>query len=83
VDHDSKEIGAPLLRWKGGDSEAIDAIFPFVYEDLGVVARQHLRRQRSNHTLQPTLCMKLMSGWRVGDPLRRKIGSTSSVLPPS
>ena len=54
MDHDSREIGALLLRWKSGDSEAIDAIFPFVYEDLRVVARQHLRRQRSNHTLQPT-----------------------------
>jgi RNA polymerase sigma factor (TIGR02999 family) len=54
VNSSSEELNALLLRWKDGDREAIEAIFPVVYQDLRRLARQHLRRQRSNHTLQPT-----------------------------
>jgi RNA polymerase sigma factor (TIGR02999 family) len=54
VNSSSQELNELLLRWKDGDREAIEAIFPVVYQDLRRLARQHLRNQRSNHTLQPT-----------------------------
>jgi RNA polymerase sigma factor (TIGR02999 family) len=54
LDPGSNQIDALLLRWNGGDRKAIEAIFPFVYEDLRSLARLHLREQRPNHTLQPT-----------------------------
>ena len=37
-----------------GDSQALEAILPLVYDELRRAARNHLRQQRSNHTLQTT-----------------------------
>lgn len=51
---DSSDLSTLLLRWKDGDREAIERIFPVVYDDLRRLARQHLRRLGSHHTLQPT-----------------------------
>lgn len=49
-----RELSELFMRWKGGDRKALDAIFPLVYNDLRRVARQHIRKHRSDHTLQPT-----------------------------
>jgi RNA polymerase sigma factor (TIGR02999 family) len=43
-----------LFRWREGDREALEQLMPLVYEELRRLARQHLRRERSNHTLQST-----------------------------
>ncbi len=43
-----------LRRWKGGDPEAIADLAPLVYAELRTLARRALRRERSDHTLQPT-----------------------------
>lgn len=43
-----------LLRWRGGDASALDALFPLVYDELRELARGHLRHERSSHTLQRT-----------------------------
>jgi RNA polymerase sigma factor (TIGR02999 family) len=43
-----------LLDWGNGDSEALKAILPLVYNELRRLARYHLRHQRPNHTLQTT-----------------------------
>ncbi|HXZ19041.1 MAG TPA: sigma-70 family RNA polymerase sigma factor [Candidatus Acidoferrales bacterium] len=43
-----------LLRWGKGGREALEEVLPLVYEELRRVARQHLRQQRPNHTLQTT-----------------------------
>src|SRR5690349_10145178 len=43
-----------LLNWGNGDTEALKAVLPLVYEELRRVARHYLRRQRPNHTLQTT-----------------------------
>src|SRR5579883_1612640 len=44
-----------LLRdWGRGDADAAEAVIPIVYHDLREMARQHLRRERPNHTLQNT-----------------------------
>lgn len=43
-----------LLAWSGGDTSVDDELMSQVYEELRRVARQALRRERSDHTLQAT-----------------------------
>jgi RNA polymerase sigma factor (TIGR02999 family) len=43
-----------LARWAGGDQTALDALMPVVYAELRRIADAYLRRERGNHTLQPT-----------------------------
>lgn len=48
------EITRILKSWSGGNREAVDDLIPLVYDELHKVAAQYLRRQRADHTLQPT-----------------------------
>jgi RNA polymerase sigma factor (TIGR02999 family) len=43
-----------LLRWGDGDLSAIDELMPLVYDELRRIARNYLRRERPNMSLQPT-----------------------------
>lgn len=43
-----------LLRWSQGDRAALDELMPLVEGELGRLAHNYLRRERPNHTLQPT-----------------------------
>jgi RNA polymerase sigma factor (TIGR02999 family) len=43
-----------LIRWRGGDQAALDKLMPLVYSELRRLANNYLRRERQNHTLQPT-----------------------------
>ena len=43
-----------LLAWGGGDQSAVDRLIPLIYDELRRLAKSHLRRERPNHTLQPT-----------------------------
>jgi len=44
-----------LLRlWKQGDPSAGEALLPLVYDELRRRAGAYMRRERNNHTLQPT-----------------------------
>ena len=43
-----------LSRVSGGDREAFDHLVPLVYQELHRIAEGYLRRESSNHTLQPT-----------------------------
>lgn len=43
-----------LLKWNEGDQSALDKLMPLVYDELRRVANNYLRRERQNHTLQPT-----------------------------
>ncbi|HWJ56499.1 MAG TPA: ECF-type sigma factor [Vicinamibacterales bacterium] len=43
-----------LLRWQGGDAAALEELVPLVYAELRRMADRQLRRERSDHTLQPT-----------------------------
>ena len=43
-----------LGDWRAGDREALDRIMPLVQQELRRVAASYLRRERSDHTLQPT-----------------------------
>lgn len=43
-----------LARWREGDSSALEALTELVYEQLRVMARKQLARERRALTLQPT-----------------------------
>jgi RNA polymerase sigma factor (TIGR02999 family) len=43
-----------LQSWTGGDRQAFDELAPLVYRELRALAAAYLRRERSDHTLQPT-----------------------------
>jgi RNA polymerase sigma factor (TIGR02999 family) len=43
-----------LLAWGSGDQAAFDQLVPLVHGELRRIARQHLGRERTGHTLQPT-----------------------------
>lgn len=48
------EITPLLLRWSQGDQVALSLLMPIVYQELHRLAQSYLRRERANHTLQPT-----------------------------
>ena len=50
----SGDVTRLLQAYREGDREAYDRLFPIVYDDLRRIARAHLRRQRSGHTLGTT-----------------------------
>lgn len=43
-----------LGRWSQGDEEALNQLMPLVYDELHRLAGAYLRRERGEHTLQPT-----------------------------
>lgn len=43
-----------LREWRGGDSSALENIFPLVYDELRRIARRYRARENGEHTLQTT-----------------------------
>ena len=43
-----------LLAWSEGDKAALDELMPVVYDELRQLAKNHLSRERPDHTLQTT-----------------------------
>ena len=41
-----------LVRWRAGDSDALESLVPLVYKELRDIARRHLMHERPGHTLQ-------------------------------
>ncbi|MCG8455378.1 MAG: ECF-type sigma factor [Holophagales bacterium] len=50
----SKDITDLLDAWAAGDEAAFEALLPLVLDDLRSIARAQLKRERPDHTLQPT-----------------------------
>src|SRR6476659_11259884 len=48
------DVTALLRDWSGGDPRALERLMPLVYGELRKLAASYLRRERSDHTLQPT-----------------------------
>jgi len=53
-DSSNNQITELLVRWRGGDQQALDSLFPLVYSELRQIAHHYLQRERSDHTLQST-----------------------------
>jgi len=43
-----------LRNWSDGNETASEELMPLIYEELRRLARNYLRRERADHTLQPT-----------------------------
>src|SRR5271170_3495456 len=48
------EVTVLLDRSKTGDRAALNDLVPLLYAELHRIASSYLRRERPNHTLQPT-----------------------------
>jgi len=60
-----------LADLNNGDSNAAGELFPLVYQELRALAGSYLRRQRSDHTLQPTAL--------VHEAYMKMVGQTGST----
>lgn len=49
-----QDVTAILQAWSDGDTQAPAKLMPLVYEELRRLARDYLRGERLDHTLQPT-----------------------------
>lgn len=68
----SSPVTSLLMRWKSGDRAALEALIPIIYNELHRLARQQLRKERQNHTLQSTAL--------VNEAYLRLIGQDSGQL---
>ena len=50
----SQGVTELLERWGQGDQDALEQLMPLVYDELHRLAGAYLRRERRDHTLQPT-----------------------------
>jgi RNA polymerase sigma factor (TIGR02999 family) len=51
----SKPVSELLIKWKGGDQQALQALMPLVYGELRRLAHRYLQAEkRPNHTLRST-----------------------------
>jgi RNA polymerase sigma factor (TIGR02999 family) len=48
------EITEILQLWRAGDPAALERLAPLVHSELLAIARGYMRRERDDHTLQPT-----------------------------
>ena len=51
---DSRQVTDLLLQMRGGDTGAMDRLFPLVYQELRRLAHHQLRQERPGHTLGTT-----------------------------
>jgi RNA polymerase sigma factor (TIGR02999 family) len=54
VSSEQREISLILKDWSGGKRESANVLLSLVYDELRRIARQYLRKERADHTLQPT-----------------------------
>ena len=64
------EVTRLLARWREGDPDVLDSLIPLVYGQLHRIAEGYMRREREDHTLQPTalvneVYMRLLSQRKV------------------
>lgn len=48
------DVTGLLAAWSEGDTSALERLMPLVYGELHRMAHRAMRRERPNHTLQPT-----------------------------
>jgi len=67
TDRESQDISGLLQAWSDGDEEALKQVIPVVYPELRRIARHHLFRRPSHHTMESAAlaneaCLKLLRG---------------------
>jgi len=53
MDQDA-DITSQLIAWRGGESAAVERLFPLVYDELRRIAHRHMGREPVGHTLDTT-----------------------------
>ncbi len=53
-DTSNKEITLLLIKLTDGNETVLEKLLPLIYDELRQLAGRYLRRERSDHTLQPT-----------------------------
>lgn len=48
------DITSQLVAWRGGESAAVERLFPLVYDELRRIAHRQMAQERSGHTLDTT-----------------------------
>src|ERR1700723_1611258 len=48
------QVSSLLRAWGDGDQGALEKLTPIVYDELRRLARRHMKRERSGHSLQTT-----------------------------
>lgn len=51
---ESPQVSLLLQAWRHGDTQAAERLMPLVYDELRRLSRRYLRRERADHTLEPT-----------------------------
>jgi len=64
---DAGEVTILLRSMTRGDSTAAEKLLPLVYKELHRLAKSYMRRERSDHTLQPTALINEAYLRLVGD----------------
>jgi RNA polymerase sigma factor (TIGR02999 family) len=54
MENEDGEVTRLLQRWRSGDADVLERLTPLVYDQLHTIARGYMRRERDDHTLQPT-----------------------------
>jgi RNA polymerase sigma-70 factor, ECF subfamily len=54
VEEDVGQVTQLLKAMGAGDERAADELLPLIYQELHRLARSYMRRERAEHTLQPT-----------------------------
>jgi RNA polymerase sigma-70 factor, ECF subfamily len=52
--HEPNEITQMLIELTDGNQDVVNQILPHIYDELRRLAGSYLRRERADHTLQPT-----------------------------
>lgn len=52
--NDSNNITQILQAWSDGNQSALDELLPLIYDELHRQAARYLKKERTDHTLQPT-----------------------------
>ncbi|MGJ5816087.1 sigma-70 family RNA polymerase sigma factor [Paludibaculum fermentans] len=53
-EHPGADVTQLLAAWRVGDSRALEALTPLVFDELRKLAASYMRRERPGHTLQAT-----------------------------
>ena len=51
---DTSDVTGLLLDWRHGNEAALHELTPLIYDELRKLAAAYMRRERTDHTLQPT-----------------------------
>ena len=70
AESEKADVTQLLIEWSKGSEEAFERLAPLVYQELRKIARSHMRRERQDHTLQPTALVN-EAFQTLKNPLRR------------